>query len=317
MSVTLLKTLIPARYALLFILSITLLLGLAAPLFFIGGPDWVSSDLVKKIWNFGHIIFFALLVIFLQWFKPLAHWRHWLWVTLAAFVLGGAIELLQSFVGRDASWRDVANDLCGVWLGLFWGQRAKGWVWFGRCASLVLIIPSLWSVVDSALMEFNLRGAFPQLNSFESRAELTQLRFNKAQVQTYPVREFVAQGEQALKVNLGAAPYVGLRVRVAYGDWSRYEFLALDIFNPSAEVLPLVVRVSDFEHDRGENQYSDRFNRSVHLNPGWNPIKILLEDIRTSPKTRSMVLAEVSNLGIFAVGLTQPREFYLDNIRLE
>jgi len=44
--------------------------------------------------------------------------RSLLWVFLAVVALGGSLEIIQSFVGRDAEWGDfLANDL-GAVLGL-------------------------------------------------------------------------------------------------------------------------------------------------------------------------------------------------------
>jgi len=44
--------------------------------------------------------------------------RSLLWVFLAVVALGGSLEIIQSFVGRDAEWGDfLANDL-GAMLGL-------------------------------------------------------------------------------------------------------------------------------------------------------------------------------------------------------
>ena len=44
--------------------------------------------------------------------------RSLVWVFLAVVALGGSLEIIQSFVGRDAEWGDfLANDL-GAMLGL-------------------------------------------------------------------------------------------------------------------------------------------------------------------------------------------------------
>lgn len=298
-----------------------LLLLLAAPLFFVGGPDWVSSQLLKNLWNFGHVVFYALLLIVLQWFIPLAHWRHWLGVTLLALLLGGLVEVVQHFVGRHASWSDIFNNLVGVWLGLFWGQHPTAAnvvrVRFGRWLSFLLITPALWLVVDAAWAEVSLRRAFPLLNSFESRAEVRQLGVNPERVDAQFTTGIVSQGEHSLQMDLATGGYAGIRLRVCYGDWSGYDYLAFDLFNPDEEILKLVLRLSDVVHDRGSHSYHDRFNQSLMLQPGWNHLRFAITDIAQSPKQRTMQLDAVCNLGIFASGLTRVRRVYLDNIRLE
>jgi hypothetical protein len=78
-------------------------------------PSHVVLDLaVFDLWDKAqHTLAFALLVL------PNACWnRRALPVTaLAAALLGGAIELIQPLVGREASWGDFTADLVGVALG--------------------------------------------------------------------------------------------------------------------------------------------------------------------------------------------------------
>lgn len=317
-----LKTILSPAAAKLTVVVFCFLLLLAAPLFFIGGPDWVASSLLKNAWNFGHIIFFALLLIVVQWFMPLPYWRHWLSVTFAALFIGGALEIAQHFVGRHASWGDVFNNLAGVWLGLFWGQHGGGayyrkWIRWGRFVSLLLIGPALWWVVESAWAEWSLRRAFPHLNNFEKHHELQQLTANPERVNAQVTNEIASQGAQSLRLELAAGKYAGLRLRVCYGDWGKYERLVMDLFNPDAEPLPLMLRISDVLHDRGNNSYNDRFNRPLLLQPGWNQVQVAMNDIKNGATQRRLQLDKLCNLGIFASDLQQTRRFYLDNIRLE
>ena len=44
--------------------------------------------------------------------------RSLIWVLPAAVLFGGAIELIQPFVGRDGDWWDFLADILGIGLGL-------------------------------------------------------------------------------------------------------------------------------------------------------------------------------------------------------
>jgi VanZ family protein len=290
---------------------------LVVPFFFIGGPDAASSLLLKSVWNFGHIAFFTVLMLLIQSFKPLPHWRQWLIVTVVAIALGVVIEFAQHFVGRDSSVDDVLHNLFGVWLGLFWGQKPNRLVWFLRLISLVFIAPAIWLVIDSGVADLNLCKQFPLLNSFESRYEFQQLRGNNAQVKIHHTQKFHTHGVSAAQITLGTVPYSGISLSGIYRDWSGYGVLLMDLYNPDREPLELVLRISDAQHDLGGNSFNDRFNRRIVLMKGWTQVQIDLQDVRTAPRNRVMNMNKISNITIFAAQLATKRDFYLDNLKLQ
>lgn len=304
------KASLPSWLSGLFILIVT-------PLFFIGGPDAASPFLLKTLWNFGHIVFFAVLMLLIQSRKPIVGWRQWLLLTLVAVVIGITIEFIQHFVGRNFSLDDVLHNLFGVWLGLFWGQKPTRLIWLLRFFCVLLIAPALWLVIDSGAAHLTLRNQFPQLSSFESRHELQQLQANNAQVKIHQTKLLQTHGTHAAHITLATRPYSGVSLLGNYGDWSGYATLVMDLHNPDSEPLTLVVRISDSQHDRGENKFDDRFNRGIVLRQGWNKLRIDLEDVRTAPRGRAMQMDAIGNVTIFAAQLTEPREFYLDNIKLQ
>ena len=297
------------------------LLGLfvlvVAPFFFVGGPDASSSVLLKNVWNFGHIIFFAILLLLIQSSKPLVGWKTWLWVTIIAIAVGALIEFVQFFVGRNASLDDVLHNVFGVWLGLFWGQKPSRVIWRMRFMSGLLITPAAWLVIDSGIAHITMHNQFPLLNSFESRHELQQLHANNTLVKIQQTQQFHTHGISSAQVSLATHPYSGVSLLGSYGDWNGYAALSLDLFNPDTEPLELVVRIADVQHDRGDNNFNDRFNRRILLQQGWNQVQIDLNDVRNAPYKRVMHMHQISDITIFAVGLLRTREFYLDNVKLQ
>lgn len=290
---------------------------MVVPFFFVGGPDASSSFLLKDAWNFGHIIFFTVLMLLIQAYKPITGWRAWLWVTVIALAAGGLIEAAQHFVGRNASLDDILHNLFGVWLGLFWGQKPTPVIWVLRLISVLCITPAMWLVIDSGIGNLALRYQFPLLNSFESRHELQQIHPNNRQVKIDQTQSLHTHGAHAMRVSLDVRPYSGVNLITSYGDWTGHSVLLLDLYNPDSEVLDLVIRISDYQHDRGANKFNDRFNRRIVLAQGWNQVQIDLNDVRTAPRKRSMQMDNISGMAIFAAQLPRPREFYIDNIRLQ
>lgn len=87
------------------------------------GPRGVAG--IDKLW---HLLAFAALAVPLAWRFP----HHWRRVALAALAYGGAIELVQPVIGREAEWGDfladglgaVAGARLGAWLGRVWRDLA-------------------------------------------------------------------------------------------------------------------------------------------------------------------------------------------------
>lgn len=295
-------------------------LVLLCPLFVVGGPDVYSSALFNNLWNYGHIIFFAGALLLAVQLRPVPFGSDWLWILLAIFILGGAIEFAQQFVGRDASWSDVTHNILGAFIALCWGQRAaaRRYVLIGlRALSLIFIAPLLWLSVQLAYSDWQMRKQFPLINSFETSYELHQLENIGEHVVKQQASNYTSSGEFSLAVKLATDIYSGIKWTGRYGDWSHYHFFALDIYNPAIETVQVVLKIADLQHDHGANAFDDRFNRRISLNPGWNNVRIAMDDIRNAPAGRQMRIEEVNCLEIFAVNLPKPQVVYIDNLRLE
>jgi len=78
--------------------------------------------------------------------------------------------------------------------------------------------------------------------------------------------------------------------------------------------IELVLRI----HDRRHNEdYADRFNRSLTFQPGINAFRIPLDEIRAAPAGREMDLSAIERLSVFAVAPEAQLSLYLLELRLE
>ena len=100
-------------------------------------------------------------------------------------------------------------------------------------------------------------------------------------------------------------------------DWRGYQWLAFEIFNPGQDLLQLIIRINDKAHDQEGHQYSDRFNRDLKVNPGWNHFEIPLAEIESAPSTRKMDLGNMLGLELFATNLEKPRVIFFEDFRLQ
>jgi len=96
-----------------------------------------------------------------------------------------------------------------------------------------------------------------------------------------------------------------------------FEKNRLEVFNPSPDGIQITCRIHDRRHEEGEQLYEDRFNKGFLIHPGWNDLRIDLNEVATAPMGRMMDLGEIRAVGFFASRLPAPRIIFLDYVRLE
>jgi hypothetical protein len=288
-----------------------LILVIAFPLFFLGGPTPGSSKLFCALWDSGHIIFFVALMYALSKRFDLNNLGICLAIFAAVFLGGGLIELIQAHIGRDGNWQDLFNDLTGTCVGLFWLQRARPWIWVGRILSLVLLLPLLSSIMFELAIRLEAKNQFPLLAGFESPLSV----YSYKNVTRSSV--FHSQGLYSAEIKLTPGGYSGISFSRLVRDWRNYKQLSVDIYNPDPQALRITLRVNDVLHDTNGWVDSDRFNQVIDLVPGLNHLVFSMEAIQHGPATRTMDLSQVSEVIISTRQIPQTRVIYLDNLRLE
>ena len=289
------------------------LLAVIAPLFFWGGPNEYSSALFKALWDCGHLGFFVIFVAFLDTRVKLDNWRPAVYLSLTVFVVGGLIEIIQAHTGRDGNWGDLLRDLVGTWLGLFWFQRANRWIWYGRIISVVLVLPSLFTVFFAAAFQLHTQLQFPVIANFESPIDIYGHRDHVARSP-----DFASQGNYSLKISLEQnKPYSGITFDRLYPDWSGYKHLTFDIYNPEASAFTMSLRINDAQHQINGWHDMDRYNARFVVNPGWNHLVFSLKEVQQGPAHRQMEMTAITHLVIFASQIPTAQYIYLDNVHLE
>lgn len=293
---------------------------IVSSLFFIGGPDAWSPLVYHHLWDLGHVVFFCVLFVWIQRVRPLVFWRDWAWAIAAVLLVGIAIEFVQQFIGRNASVDDALRNVYGVFLALSWkGAGVSNRVLSGclRIVSIGLLLPSLGTAASAAYSDLRMREQFPVINNFEAKYELQQLVRIGSQATRQQSSDHATRGGFSLAVNLGVDKYSGVKWVGRYGEWSNYQYFAMDIYNPADESVELILKIADLQHDMGANAFDDRFNRRISLEPGQNYLRIKLDDIRNAPAQRTMQMDKISCLELFGTNLDKPYLIYVDYLRLE
>ncbi|ARN74350.1 hypothetical protein [Oceanicoccus sagamiensis] len=296
-----------------------LALLLILPWFFWGGPGYYDFRSYKFLWNFGHIIFFALLSFWLL--KRLSERSGVLQISLVILVtaiLGIAIEWIQNGIGRQLDLYDLGRNFLGAAIALCWWSpliqtSQRSLLWISRTIAIGLVLSQLLILSSIILDEWRVNRGQPVLSQFDTSLEISRWKTNdKAVLVSSPVKE----GQYALQVKLGTEQYSGVSLDYFFRDWRDYQALRLSIFNPDDSELAIVIRINDQRHLQAEQAYSDRFNRNIILQPGWNSVVFSVDVIEDEPEGRAMDITAIESIGIFTVALSEPKILTIDSVRL-
>jgi hypothetical protein len=136
------------------------------------------------------------------------------------------------------------------------------------------------------------------------------------------VTENATSGKYCLKVTLPKeGQWPGLHFIKFQKDWSKYDVLKVDVFNPQKEVFAINFGLADedagFTKEAYFGEYGKRFGASQILKPGKNTFEIDLVGATVEDKTRAVELNKVKRFAIFIMQRPDPCIIYMDNIRLE
>lgn len=279
------------------------------------GPD--SHRLLQAVWGQGHLALFCVLTLLLfRWrLTPERPLRQGLWQTLP-WLLGLALatEGLQLLTPhRQVAWQDLVQNLLGVTLGMALspalGQHLPPrWRNLGVALALPVlawVLMPLWLILADTLYA---RQQFPQLLSLAQPTE--QLRVRHSHGLSWRLAAPGEPGDHVLAVTLPVTGG-GLALEYVHGDWRRCERLLLRLWAPSPMALQLRI------HDQAHNwHYSDRFNRTLSLESGWQTLAVSLKDIARAPDQRVMALDQIRELALFHRDPPHELRFLLSEIRL-
>ncbi len=250
------------------------------------------------------------------------------WLALIVSGLIAALSELVQYSGpRDADLIDFLRDLAGAgsFLAVHWslgsqsgtnGRGAAGrgrlrWLAAGALLFLASLVPlALWG---GAYIHRN--ATFPQVADYDSYWSKKFLSPQEADLDFVPKPAIWADGNdnRVARMQIRPAEYSGLAIVEPYPDWTGYEFLNFAIYSPLPGTLRLEIRINDAAHD---NDYSDRFNRTLSVVPGSNRFEISLDDVRTAPRLRDMDMTEIAAIVLFSWKPTKAFTVYVDDVYL-
>lgn len=288
-------------------------------------PIDVGADM--KAWHelmdFSHAVIFMMLA---TWLLPIV--RHFntssplISTILICLFIMITVELLQPYVGRSASVKDILYGISGlvIWLGYtFLRSRVE------TKQQLVILILSVIlafvAVGSSALYNgyavFWRWQQFPVLADFESEAEMKLWNPYGASENLKTTAERVADysntNQYSLLVTTVANAWSGVVYEAGDADWSSYRRVSMSIYNPD-ESFSLTLRIDD----AGDSlEFGQRFNHKLTIEPGWNKIEIGMSDIVANVPDKYFDLTKLRKIYLFTAKDKSSHQFYLDNIYLQ
>jgi VanZ family protein len=297
---------------------LTLILLAVLPFFFVGAPAWMTTDIVRAFSNLAHIVVFALATLLVSGRIDLSHPRRWLLLTVIVVAISVVVELIQSQVGRSASWHDGLRNLTGTWLAIFWLQAPTATVWLGRIATALLLSMELGMVGGTIAAQQRMAAQLPLLSGMESSWDLERWQ-GIAGEELARSEDYATEGNYALIARLTTSEFSGISLTKMPNDWRAYNELSFDLYNPQDHELQITVRIHDADHEVSEARwrFADRFNQRLMAEPGWNRYRISLKEVEQAPEGRKMDLSLIKELRLFAAGLEEVKVIYADNFRFE
>jgi len=129
-------------------------------------------------------------------------------------------------------------------------------------------------------------------------------------------REFPAHGRSCLEINSPDGQSLWLESEELIKDWSNYDYLKFDIYNPSPQLYYGYIEICDeLGTDEEAEFHGQSYNwQKVFLNTGWNHFKFLMQNAMVSEGDRPLSLDKVRKfrLSFGSIG----HSLYIDNIRL-
>lgn len=295
--------------------------GICALLFLDFGKS--HSLVIDSILNFGHVPLFFLITAMVLWVLDWSNWpvtglKNYIRAFVISLFLAVLTEALQILTPeRSFQFGDIIYDVIGSVIFLLVsyqhkrsvGQRSKKIM---NVIAGILSISAMIPVISAGIDEIRATHDFPLLGSFESFTEIS--RWKTTGVSIKRELKHATHGKCSLMVLFYPGLYPGITMNYPPRDWRDQDTLSFDIFLEEEKPFELTVRVNDLAHDE---EYGDRYKKTIYLTPGYNHVTIPLADVEQAPKDRKMDMGHISVLSISSFNLTVDRTVYFDNFRLE
>ncbi len=254
-------------------------------------------------------------VLFIIIYLTLPHRRNTVHVLLViASLMFAAVELLQPYVGRTASWEDFGVSLLGVLM---------AWLWaIGKQQSIKLtpfiIIPiviggALWLLKPGAIAAsraYQIHQLFPVIANFETPAHRLIIPLWRSNVNQIAYNKNAPEDAHYLSYSKRGNRWSGLGLKVIQQNWSNYTELCFD----AKGQLPNTRLYIRFDDQMSSNSQTSS-TQKIAINPKWGNYCINIQQLTTNEK-RTIDISNMKKLVFFIDGKRPSKSFSIDNVRV-
>jgi len=286
-------------------------------------PLTTESLWIREALNSGHTIFFFFLSfhIYRSLKKHTNISKTYLIAVIVVFVgilLGILIEVVQTFLNREASVVDLYRDVMGIFAGLCLVASSEAkkmckpvYRFLSLAAAIALLLLALAPLMQLSVHYIQRNRAFPVV--VDLGANWSGSFVDYSHVELLP-GEDLNKKDKRHQVLFGPGRFSGISVREPVADWSTYRYLKFSVASYEEADLVLVLRVHDKQHNQ---DYSDRFNQALVVHPGINEYSLALSSIREGPVTRQLELRQIAGLILFLSQKSWSAKLNIGNLYLE
>lgn len=169
-----------------------------------------------------------------------------------------------------------------------------------------------WGGVKAEIVEGSICDNFGEKNG-EQRAENGEKQKQK-QDPSFIIHSSSSLKNKCLKATYPKGDYPGLSAKHLPKDWTGFDTLVLEVFNPNDDVVKFGILMKD---KPGGHGYHNRYDGEFAFRPGKNKFVFNVTGLKTNDGKRQIDISQVIEFVIFLVKPKEPTVLYVDNIRLE
>jgi hypothetical protein len=273
----------------------------------------------QALFEWLHVPVFGLIAITLLALTPVS----WTWWQRFGAAFAGSIalafltEAAQIPMARSASMKDIVSDLAGAVSFLLAAAAFRLRFAAALPALLISLAIVYWSALPLISASWAIRdrdARFPVLFTGDVNGSSDFVSGRNVRMETRWDRDSGRLYTRTVFLP-GQAP--SMKFLELSPDWRGHTVLKLFVEVESDAPIIVTIRVHDRAHRRGNQPYSDRFNRRVTLDHGFNVVNLPLSEIENAPQGRTMDMSRIETLVVFSSAVEAERVLNFYELRLE